>query len=102
MIENWKSRDEAKTNVLNMLANKDKIMGFGHAVYSIRDPRNAVIKEFAKELGEEYGDSTFYEVAEEVEQIMKDEKIFLLMQTFSMHLHIFIWAFQQNYLHQFL
>ena len=74
MIENWKSRDEAKTNVLNMLANKDKIMGFGHAVYSIRDPRNAVIKEFAKELGEEYGDSTLYEVAEEVEQIMKDEK----------------------------
>jgi len=50
MIENWKTREEAKDNILNMLANKDKIMGFGHAVYSERDPRNAVIKEFSKEL----------------------------------------------------
>ena len=50
LIENWTSRDEAKKKFLSMLANKEKIMGFGHAVYSIRDPRNAVIKEYAKEL----------------------------------------------------
>ena len=48
MIENWKTRDEAKSNILSMLQNKEKIMGFGHAVYSEVDPRNAVIKEYSK------------------------------------------------------
>ena len=74
MIENWKTRDEAKTNILDMLANKGKIMGFGHAIYSEKDPRNAVIKEFSKELSQEYGDDTLYQVSEEVEQVMWDEK----------------------------
>ena len=44
LIENWTSKEEAKTKIIEMLGNKEKIMGFGHAVYSIRDPRNAVIK----------------------------------------------------------
>ena len=74
MIENWKTREEAKDNILKMLANKDKIMGFGHAVYSERDPRNAVIKEFSKELAEAYGDDNLYQVSEEVETVMWDEK----------------------------
>ena len=38
---------EAKSNIIEMLSKKEKIMGFGHAVYSIKDPRNAVIKEYA-------------------------------------------------------
>ena len=74
MIENWKTRDEAKANILDMLANKGKIMGFGHAIYSERDPRNAVIKEFSKELSQEYGDDSLYQVSEEVEKVMWDEK----------------------------
>ena len=74
MIENWKTRDEARENILNMLANKGKIMGFGHAIYSERDPRNAVIKEFSKELSQEYGDDSLYQVSEEVEKVMWDEK----------------------------
>ena len=57
-----------------MLANKGKIMGFGHAIYSERDPRNAVIKEFSKELSQEYGDDSLYQVSEEVEKVMWDEK----------------------------
>ena len=74
LIENWTSKEEAKTNILKMLANKDKIMGFGHAVYSIRDPRNAVIKEYAKELSQLAENDTLYQVAEEVEKVMADEK----------------------------
>ena len=74
LIENWKSKDEAKSNVLEMLDNKEKIMGFGHAVYSIRDPRNAVIKEYAKQLSELADDNTLYLVADEVEKVMADEK----------------------------
>jgi 2-methylcitrate synthase len=49
-------------------------MGFGHAVYSIRDPRNAVIKEFAKELSKLHSNDDLYQVAEEVEKVMADEK----------------------------
>ena len=74
LIENWKSKDEAKSNVLEMLNKKEKIMGFGHAVYSIRDPRNAVIKEYAKQLSELADDNTLYMVADEVEKVMADEK----------------------------
>ncbi len=74
MIENWTTRDEAREKILDMLANKGKIMGFGHAIYSERDPRNAVIKEFSKELSLEYGDDSLYQVSEEVEKVMWDEK----------------------------
>jgi 2-methylcitrate synthase len=74
LIENWTSKEEAKSKIIEMLSNKEKIMGFGHAVYSIRDPRNAVIKEHAKELSELAENDTLYQVAEEVEKIMADEK----------------------------
>ena len=74
LIENWTSREEAKEKILSMLANKEKIMGFGHAVYSIRDPRNAVIKEYAKELSKLHDNDDLYQVAEEVEKVMADEK----------------------------
>ena len=74
LIENWTSKEEAKTKIIEMLANKEKIMGFGHAVYSIRDPRNAVIKEYAKELSQLAENDTLYQVAEEVEKVMADEK----------------------------
>ena len=74
LIENWTSREEAKENILSMLERKEKIMGFGHAVYSIRDPRNAVIKEFAEELSKLAPNDSLYQVAEEVEKVMADEK----------------------------
>ena len=74
LIENWTSKEEAKTKIIEMLGNKEKIMGFGHAVYSIKDPRNAVIKEYAKELSQLAENDTLYQVAEEVEKVMADEK----------------------------
>ena len=74
LIENWNSKEEAKTKIIEMLGNKEKIMGFGLAVYSIRDPRNAVIKEYAKELSQLAENDTLYQVAEEVEKVMADEK----------------------------
>lgn len=74
MIENWTTRDEAREKTLDMLANKGKIMGFGHAIYSERDPRNAIIKKFSKELSLEHGDDSLYQVSEEVEKVMWDEK----------------------------
>lgn len=74
MIKDWKSPDEAKENILGMLERKDKIMGFGHAIYADNDPRNAIIKEWSRKLSEEQGDTVLYAVSEEVEKVMWDEK----------------------------
>ncbi|MBF4434132.1 2-methylcitrate synthase [Vibrio sp. V09_P4A23P171] len=74
MIERWQTPDEAEANILQMLANKDKIMGFGHAIYRESDPRNALIKRWSKALSEAVGDTHLYAVSERVEAVMKREK----------------------------
>ncbi len=74
MIEQWSSADEAEAAILEKLANKELIMGFGHAVYKERDPRNAIIKKWSEKLSKEVGDTTLYAVSERVEAVMKREK----------------------------
>ncbi|MFY0991398.1 bifunctional 2-methylcitrate synthase/citrate synthase [Halomonas sp. C05BenzN] len=74
MIEDWKSADEAEREILGMLERKEKIMGFGHAIYRESDPRNAIIKEWSKKLAEDVGDSVLYPVSERVEAVMWREK----------------------------
>jgi len=74
MIEDWKSPIEARENILAMLERKDKIMGFGHAIYRESDPRNAIIKQWSEKLAQEVGDTTLYPVSVEVEKVMWEEK----------------------------
>ncbi|MDC5819977.1 2-methylcitrate synthase [Vibrio europaeus] len=74
MIQDWQTPDEAEANIMQMLANKDKIMGFGHAIYRESDPRNALIKRWSKELSDAVGDTHLYAVSERVEAVMKREK----------------------------
>ncbi|MEZ9357056.1 2-methylcitrate synthase [Vibrio breoganii] len=74
MIQDWKSAEEAEQKILQMLEAKDKIMGFGHAVYRESDPRNALIKHWSKVLSESVGDTSLYAVSERVESVMKREK----------------------------
>ena len=74
MIQDWQTPEDAETNILQMLANKDKIMGFGHAIYRENDPRNALIKQWSKKLSEAVGDTQLYAVSERVEAVMKREK----------------------------
>ncbi|EHU5192335.1 bifunctional 2-methylcitrate synthase/citrate synthase [Vibrio parahaemolyticus] len=74
MIEDWQTPDEAEANIMQMLANKDKIMGFGHAIYRESDPRNALIKRWSGELSKHVGDTHLYAVSERVESVMKREK----------------------------
>lgn len=74
MIENWKSADEAEAEIMGMLERKDKIMGFGHAIYSTSDPRNAIIKEWSEKLSKDVGDTVLYPVSERVEAVMWREK----------------------------
>jgi len=74
MIENWTSADEAEEAIMGMLARKDKIMGFGHAIYRESDPRNAIIKEWSEKLSKQVGDTHLYAVSERVEAVMWREK----------------------------
>ncbi|WP_417222428.1 bifunctional 2-methylcitrate synthase/citrate synthase [Amphritea sp.] len=74
MIQDWRSPEEAEAEVMGMLARKDKIMGFGHAIYRESDPRNAIIKEWSKKLSEQAGDKYLYAVSERVEAVMWREK----------------------------
>ena len=74
LIERFETAEEATAEVLKMLARKDKIMGFGHRVYTTSDPRNSVNKNMSRVLAEEAGDMRLYDVSEAVEKVMWDEK----------------------------
>ena len=60
--------------MLEKLARKDKVMGFGHAVYSVSDPRNTVIKQWSQKLAQDVGNMKLYEISEAIEKVMWDEK----------------------------
>jgi 2-methylcitrate synthase len=74
LIENWSSPEQAETELMGMLKEKAKIMGFGHAIYKESDPRNGIIKEWAKKLSAEVGDTILYPVSERVDEVMWREK----------------------------
>jgi 2-methylcitrate synthase len=74
LIDRFRSVPEAETGIRDALARKEKIMGFGHRVYTESDPRNVVIKEFSRQLAEEVGDSRLFPVSEVIEKVMWEEK----------------------------
>ena len=74
MIEKFTSADEAAAESLKMLERKEKIMGFGHAIYSESDPRNAIIKRWSEKLAAETGDTVLYPVSCAIEKVLWDEK----------------------------
>lgn len=74
MIEKFTSPDHAEQELLAMLARKDKIMGFGHAIYSVSDPRNEVIKVWSEKLAQDVGDTVLYPVSVRCEEVMWREK----------------------------
>ncbi|HEY4286512.1 MAG TPA: 2-methylcitrate synthase [Puia sp.] len=70
----YDSPDAAETDILGRLERKEVIIGFGHPVYTISDPRNVVIKKIARQLSEEAGDMHLYNIAERLETIMWNQK----------------------------
>ncbi len=80
----YASPDAAEADILERLAKKEVIIGFGHPVYTISDPRNEIIKKVAKELSEDAGDSLLYNVAERLESVMhREKKMFPNLDWFS-------------------
>ncbi|MEM9414753.1 MAG: 2-methylcitrate synthase [Planctomycetota bacterium] len=66
--------DDAERYIMEALARKDKIMGFGHRVYRVSDPRSDVIKKWSKTLADATGDTRLYPVSERIEEVMRREK----------------------------
>ncbi|MCI5105112.1 MAG: 2-methylcitrate synthase [Pseudomonadales bacterium] len=74
MIEKFKDADHAEQEMMGMLERKEKIMGFGHAIYSSSDPRNEIIKQWAEKLAADVGDTVLYPVSVRCEEVMWREK----------------------------
>jgi 2-methylcitrate synthase len=70
----YASPDEAETDIKRRVAAKEVIIGFGHPVYTISDPRNEVIKEVSRNLAKAANDTRNFEVAERIETVMKAAK----------------------------
>lgn len=66
--------DEAENDIRRRVANKEVVIGFGHPVYTVSDPRNVVIKEVARQLSLQAGSSKMYDIAERLERVMWKEK----------------------------
>ncbi|MES2741067.1 MAG: 2-methylcitrate synthase [Pseudomonadota bacterium] len=66
--------DEAEADIRNRVANKEVVIGFGHPVYTVSDPRNKVIKEVARGLSQAGGSTKMFDIAERLESVMWDAK----------------------------
>ena len=70
----YASADEAEADIVRRIRNKEIVMGFGHPLYTVSDPRHAVIREVARRLSEEAKSTTLFEVADRIEAVMRREK----------------------------
>ena len=74
LIERFHTADEAEKGLIGMLAARKLIMGFGHRVYKISDPRSDIIKAWSKNLAKAHDDTRLFPVSERIEQVMRREK----------------------------
>jgi 2-methylcitrate synthase len=70
----YESPDDAEADIRRRVEAKEVVIGFGHPVYTIADPRNKVIKEVARRLSSDAGDMKMFDIAERLESVMWDAK----------------------------
>jgi 2-methylcitrate synthase len=74
IIERYKNADEAEKDILERMARKEIVIGFGHPVYTIADPRNESIKEVSRTLSEDAGNMQLFDISARIEKIMWEQK----------------------------
>jgi len=72
--ERYSTPDQAEADIRARVAAKEVVIGFGHPVYTVSDPRNAIIKTISLELSEVNGNTDLYKIAERIESVMWDAK----------------------------
>jgi 2-methylcitrate synthase len=74
LIDRFQDADSAEQALMEMLARKEKVMGFGHRVYKKCDPRSDIIQRWSKNLCDTRGQQRLYAISERIEQVMRREK----------------------------
>ena len=74
IISRYRDADAAEADIVSRIANRQIVIGFGHPVYTIADPRNSVIKEIARGLCRENGDMHLFDIADRIERVMWEKK----------------------------
>jgi 2-methylcitrate synthase len=72
--ERYSNPDQAEADIRARVANKEVVIGFGHPVYTVSDPRNVIIKKIAKDLSLDQGSTALYDIAERIESVMWEIK----------------------------
>ena len=84
VMNRYESPGAAERDIVTRVRNKEVVIGFGHPVYTIADPRNKVIKEVARRLSQDAGEMEMFEIAERIESVMmREKKMFANLDWFS-------------------
>ena len=82
--QRYEDPDAAEADIRRRVAAREVVIGFGHPVYTIADPRNEVIKRVARQLGDEAGTSRMFDIADRIEAVMGEtKKMFANLDWFS-------------------
>jgi 2-methylcitrate synthase len=84
VMNRYESPGAAERDIVQRIRNKEVVIGFGHPVYTIADPRNVIIKEVARRLSQDAGEMEMFEIADRIEEVMmREKKMFANLDWFS-------------------
>ena len=84
VMNRYESPEAAETDIVTRIANKEVVIGYGHPVYTIADPRNKIIKEVARRLSQDSNDMAMFDIADRIEVVMaREKKMFANLDWFS-------------------